>query len=119
MQYSLMIYQTPAQFAARTDPARREANQAAFGSFVGALQQAGVLVTTLGIEPSETAATVRPGNGSPHVKKGPYADTKEQLGGLCVIEAPDLDAALAWAKRAPFEHLGVIEVRPTRVVPAN
>ena len=119
MQYSLMIYQTPSQFAARTDPARREANQAAFGSFVGALQQAGVLVTTLGIEPAETAATVRGGKGAPEVEKGPYADTKEQLGGLCVIEAPDLDAALAWAKRAPFEHLGVIEVRPTRVVPSK
>lgn len=119
MQYSLMIYQTPAQFAARTDPARREANNAAFGSFVGALQEAGVLVTTLGIEPSETAATIRPGDGAPRVQKGPYADTKEQLGGICVIEAADLDSALAWAKRAPFEHLGVIEVRPTRVVPSK
>ena len=119
MQYSLMIYQTPAQFSARTDAARREANQAAFGQFVGALQQAGVLVTTLGIEPPETAATVRAGDGAPRVQKGPYADTKEQLGGLGVIEAPDLDTAIAWAKRAPFEHLGVIEVRPTRVVPAR
>jgi len=119
MQYSLMIYQTPAQFAARTDPARRAANQAAFGSFVGALHEAGILVTTLGIEPPETAATVRvgeSGDDAPSVQRGPYADTKEQLGGLCVSEAPDLDAALAWARKAPFEHLGVIEVRPTRVV---
>lgn len=118
MQFSLMIYQTPAQFAARTDDARREANQAAFGRFVGELHGAGVLVTTLGIEPPETAATVRNGASAPRVEKGPYAATREQLGGLCVIEAPDLDAALAWAKRAPFEHLGVIEVRPTRVVPS-
>ena len=118
MQYSLMIYQTKAQFVARTDPARREANGAAFGRFVGALQEAGVLVTTLGIEPPETAATVRPGDRSPRVQNGPYADTKEQIGGLCVIEVPDLDAALAWAARAPFEHCGLIEVRPTRVVPS-
>jgi hypothetical protein len=117
MQYSLMIYQTPAQFAARTDPARREANTTAFMHFVGALQEAGVLVAVLGIEPPETAATVRPGDGAPRVQDGPYADTNEQLGGLCVIEAPDLDAALAWAARAPFEHVGVVEVRPTRVVP--
>ena len=59
MQYSLMSYQTDAQFASRTDPARREANGAAFGRYVGALQQAGILVTTLGIEPPTTAAAVR------------------------------------------------------------
>jgi len=118
MQYSLMIYQTDDQFAARTDPARRDANGAAFMRFVGAMQQAGVLITTLGIEPLETGATVRPGKGSPFVQSGPYADTKHQLGGLCVIEVPDLDAALTWAERAPFENCGVVEVRPTRVVPA-
>lgn len=118
MQYSLLIYQTDAQFAARTDPARRDANNGAFMRFVLALQEAGVLVTTLGIEPPGTAATVRPDGGAPRVQHGPYADTKEQLGGLCVIEAPDLDAALAWARRAPFEHCGPVEVRPTRVVPA-
>jgi hypothetical protein len=118
MQYSLMLYQTDAQFAARTDPARREANQAAFGSFIGALQKAGILVTTLGIEPPATAATVRAEHrdGTPRVQRAPYADTNEQLGGLCVIEAPDLDAALAWAGRAPFEHCAAVEVRPTRVV---
>jgi hypothetical protein len=118
MQYSLMIYQTEGQFAARTDPARRDANSEAFMRYVGALKEAGVLVTTLGIEPPATAATVCAGNGSPRAKNAPYADTKEQLGGLCVIEAPDLDAAVAWAKRAPFEHCGAVEVRPTRVVSA-
>ena len=126
MQYSLLIYQTKAQFAARTDPARRDANTEAFMRYVGALQEAGILVTTLGIEPPETAATVRPGDGSvagsgdgaPRVQNGPYADTPEQLGGLCVIEVPDVDSALAWARRAPFEHCGPVEVRLTRVVPA-
>jgi len=118
MQYSLLLYQTKSQFAARTDPARREANGRAFMRFVGALQEAGVLITTLGIEPPETAATVHLADGGQRVQSGPYAHTNEQLGGLCVIEAPDLDAAVAWARRAPFEHCGPIEVRPTRVVPA-
>jgi hypothetical protein len=118
MQYSLMIYQTDAQFAARTDPVRRDASNGAFMRFVRTLQEGGVLVTTLGIEPPGAAATVRPGDGAARVQRGPYADTKEQLGGLCVIEAPDLDAAIAWAGHAPFEHCGVVEVRPTRVVPA-
>src|SRR5690349_577518 len=110
MQYSLMIYQTDAQFAARTDPARREANGAAFGRFVGALQQAGILVTTLGIEPPNTAATVRASDVS-RVQDGPYANTNEQLGGLCVIDVPDLDVAIQWAGRAPFDHCAVVEVR--------
>ena len=119
MQYSLMIYQTDAQFAVRNDPARRDANTGTFMRYVGALQEAGVLITTLGIEPPKTAATVRPGDGALRVQDGPYADTKKQLGGLCVIEMPDLDAAIAWAKRAPFEHFGVIAVRPTCVVPGR
>ena len=118
MQYSLMLYQTADQFAARTDPARRDALNAAFGGFVGALQGAGILVTTLGIEPPSTGATVRAGSGAPRVQPGPYANTGEQLGGLCVIEVADMDTALAWAGRAPFEHCAVVEVRPTRVVPS-
>ena len=118
MQYSLMIYQTRAQFADRTNPARRDANNAAFGRYVGALHEAGVLVTTLGIEPPETAASVRPGDVAPRVQDGPTTETKEHLGGLCVIEVPDPDAALVWAARAPFEHCAAVEVRPTRVVPA-
>jgi len=118
MQYSLMIYQTAAQFAARTDPARRDANGAAFMRYVQSMQEAGVLITTLGIEAPETVATVRAGDSAPRVQDGPFANTKEQLGGLCVIEVPDRDAALAWAGRAPFEHCGVVEVRPTRVVPS-
>ena len=119
MQYSLMIYQTASQFAARTDPARKDANTAAFMQYVGDMQKAGVLVTTLGIEPPETGATVRGGAGASRTEKGPYANTNEQLGGLCVIEVADLDAAIAWANRAPFEHVGAVEVRPTRVVPAS
>lgn len=119
MQYSLMIYQTAAQFADRTDPARRDANNAAFGRFVGALQEARILITTLGIEPPETAATVRPGNGGSGVDNGPYADTMAQLGGLCVIEVPDLDTAIGWARRMPFDHCAAVEVRPTRVVSAT
>lgn len=119
MQYSLMIYQTPAQFAARSDPLLREANQEAFGKFVGALQTAGILVTVLGIEPPDGGATVRFDDGAARVRQGPYAATDEQLGGLCVIEVDDLDSAIEWAQRAPSEHCGPVEVRPTRVVPGN
>ena len=116
MQFSLLIYQTDTQFAARTDPARRDAANGAFMRYVHALQEAGVLLTTLGIEPPATVTTVCAGNGDSRVQNAPYADTEAQLGGVCVIEVPDHDAALAWAQRAPFEHCRLVEVRPTRVV---
>ena len=116
MQYSLLIYQTESQFADRTDSARREAANGAFGRFVSTLHDAGILLTTLGIEPPETATTVRAGTGEPRAQAGPHADTKAQLGGVCVIDVPDHDTAVAWAKRAPFDHCAVVEVRPTRVV---
>ena len=118
MQYSLLIYQTDAQFAARTDPARRDANTAAFMQFVGALNEAGILVTTLGIEPPKTATTVRPGGDAPRVQAGPYAETKEQLGGRMRDRGARSRHGRRWARRAPFEHCGPVEVRPTRVVPS-
>ena len=116
MQYSLLIYQTKSQFADRADPARRDTANGAFGRYVGTLQAAGILLTTLGIEPPETVTTVHSGSGAPRVQAGPYADTQAQLGGVCVIDGPDPDTAVAWATRAPFDHCHVVEVRPTRVV---
>ena len=117
MQYSLLIYQTDSQFADRSDPARCDEANGAFMRYVQALQGAGVLLMTLGIEPPATVTSVRAGTSAPRVKKGPFAEMKAQLGGVCVIEVPDQDAALAWAQRAPFEHCDVVELRPTRVVP--
>jgi hypothetical protein len=116
MQYSLLIYQTDAQFADRSDPSRRDASNAAFGRYVQGLQNAGVLLSTLGIEPPEATTTVRRGTDAPRVEAGPFTDTKEQLGGICVIEVADADAARSWARLAPFDHCRVVEVRPTRVV---
>ena len=112
MHFSLMLYQTRAQFGARDD-----ANKEAFGRFVAAMHEAGVLRTVLGIDPPETSRTVHGSDGSPRVQDGPYADTKAQLGGLCIIEVPDIDAALAWTRRAPLDRVAAIEVRPTRIVP--
>lgn len=76
MQYSLMLYHTDAQFASRTDPARKDAVVGAFIGHVRALQDAGVLITTLGIEPASTVATARVGDAAPRVQDGPYADTR-------------------------------------------
>ncbi len=114
MQYSLMLHQTPSQFAARD-----EANTQAFGQFVGAMQEAGVLRALLGIEPAETGRVVRDRSGAAQVDAGPYSNGDAQLGGLCVIEVPDLDAAIAWAKRAPLDRVAAIEIRPTRMMPVG
>ena len=65
-----------------------------------------------GVHPADTATVVREKNGETVVTDGPYAETKEQVGGFWVIEAPDLDAALAWANKATVACQGPIEVRP-------
>lgn len=85
---------------------------AAFQRYANDLDKAGVLVTTQVLEPSTATTTVTARDGSPEIQDGPFADTKERLGGIFVIDVPDLDAALDWAKRNPASEWGVIEVRP-------
>jgi hypothetical protein len=70
-----------------------------------------------GLEPPETATIVRLTNGERMVQDGPYADTKEQLGGFYLIEVPDMDSAIAWAARCPCASHGTVEVRPIAPVP--
>jgi hypothetical protein len=77
-----------------------------------AMANAGVLQSSGGLQPSTTATTVRVRDGKPQVLDGPYADTKEQLGGYHIIEVADLDAAIGWASRSPTALHGVVEVRP-------
>jgi len=84
----------------------------AFKAYTEALQEAGVLVANNGLRPTGEAATVRSSGGEPTVLDGPFAETKEQLAGYFLIEVPDRDAALAWAKRNPTASHGAIEVRP-------
>lgn len=92
--------------------AEQELGIAAYGVFVEALTKAGVLVGNYRPQPSSAAKTVRITNGETQVLDGPYADTKEQLGGIYIIEVPNLDAALSWAARCPAAGYGVVEVRP-------
>jgi len=113
MQYVMMIYEGPAEFAARDDDARKGAYRAAWSSYAAALAEAGVSVGGAGLMPPHASTTVRQQGGARQVHDGPYADTKEQLGGFFVIEVPDLDAALDWAARCPAAPTGVIEIRPT------
>jgi hypothetical protein len=77
-----------------------------------AMSNAGVLKSSSGLHPTSTATTVRVVQDKPQVLDGPYADSKEQLGGFHIIEVADLDAAIAWAARSPTALHGVVEVRP-------
>jgi hypothetical protein len=113
MQYILMDYVQEDGWHQLT----REEQQHWLGAYRGymeAMTQAGVLQTSKGLHPTSAATTVRVANGKPQVLDGPYADTKEQLGGFHLIEVPDLDAAISWAARSPTSIYGVVEVRPVR-----
>lgn len=114
MNYTILIYETPADFATRTDPdaKKREAYWAVWPAYSKTLQEAGVFVGGAGLQPPETATTLKLQDGKRLVQDGPFADTKEQLGGFYTIDVPDLDTALDWAARVPR---GVIEVRPNLV----
>ncbi|WP_254062094.1 YciI family protein [Acidobacterium sp. S8] len=81
-------------------------------SYTEALKSAGAYIGSNRLQPVSTATTVRTGDGKSQVLDGPYVDSKEQLGGYYLIQAADLDAALAWAARCPGAGHGTIEVRP-------
>lgn len=81
-------------------------------AYTKAMVDAGVMRGGNALQPSLRAATVRMRAGRPDVQDGPYADSKEELGGYFVIEAPDMDAALEWAARNPAAAYGAVEVRP-------
>ena len=111
MQFALLIYEPPRAFASRKND-EIEAYTGAWRTYYKALVDAGVYVGGDPLEVPETATTIRVNEGERRVQDGPYADTKEQLGGFTVVELPSLDAALDWAARCPAASLGAIEVRP-------
>lgn len=114
MNYTILIYESSADFAVRTDPdpAKQHAYWAAWPPYSQALKDAGVFVGGAGLQPPATATTLKFNDGQRLVQDGPYADTKEQLGGFFTINVPDLDAALDWAGRCPRMPGRIVEVRP-------
>src|ERR1700684_1307289 len=84
----------------------------AYKAYMEAMTKAGVLKNTIGLQPRATATTMRVRDDKPNVLDGPYTDSKEQLGGFHLIEAENLDEALAWAARSPTSLHGGVEVRP-------
>jgi hypothetical protein len=111
MQYLLLIYGNEAGMLAAT---KEQSSQmlAAYGAYTEAMKKAGVIVGGERLKPTSTATSVRVAKGKTEVLNGPYAETKEQLGGYYMIDVPDLDSALSWAARCPGANHGTIEVRP-------
>jgi hypothetical protein len=111
MKFAILSYETPDNFAARSDQ-RRDALFGAVFRYIDEMRRAGVFVGGAGLDLPQTATTIRLEEGVRRVQDGPYPDTKEQLGGLFVIDVADEAAAIAWARRCPREPGRVIEVRP-------
>jgi hypothetical protein len=111
MKYLLMIYgdEAAVKTASKAD---NEEMLAAYGAYIEAMTKAGVVLGRNRLQPSASATTVRVVGGKAQVLDGPYAETKEQLGGYLLIDVPDLDTALSWAARCPGASHGVMEVRP-------
>ena len=111
MQYLLMLYSNESGWANMT-PADQEQAMGAYNAYTEALKKAAVLAGSNRLQPISTATTVRVADGKTQVLNGPYADSKEQLGGYYLIDVPDLDAAISWAARCPGAGHGIVEVRP-------
>ena len=116
MQYLLMIYDNEAGMLAASKEMAGQMS-AAYAAYTETMKKAGVWVGGERLRPTSDATTVRVKDGKTQVLDGPYAETKEQLGGYYMIDVPDLDAALSWASRCPGAATGTMEVRPIWPMP--
>lgn len=112
MRYMLQFYETPEERGKHKEPMQVEAYFGGWNAYMGALAQSGAMVSGNGLLPPEVATTLRIENGTRQVVDGPFADTKEMLGGYVILDVPDLAAALEWAAQAPCVTAGSVEIRP-------
>lgn len=110
MRYTLLLHYP--EMAGELDDDALRAGQEAFASYAATLHAAGVLVAAEVLQGSHASTTVRLVDGALRVQDGPFADSKDQLGGTVVVDVDDLDAAIGWASQAPNVAWGAVEVRP-------
>ena len=118
MQYLMTFNEPQSEFDKRESATDAGPYWGAWTAYMGAIAEAGIMVSAAGLHPPHTASTVRMNGDTRDIHDGPFADTKEQLGGFCVIEVETLDAALDWAAKAPCAQAGSVEVRPILPPPA-
>ena len=112
MRYLLLAMETEEAFAARNDPERTEAYWMSWLGYMDELAASGILESAGGLQPPDTATTLRLVDGDRRIQDGPFADSKEHLGGYFLIDVADLDEALAWAAKCPSATYASVEVRP-------
>ncbi len=116
MQYMVLIYGDE-QAWAKMSQAEGKKSMAAWMQYTQEMEAAGVRRAGAPLKPTGTATTVREKAGKIVTTDGPFAETKEQLGGYYLLEVPNLDSALEWARKCPGVHGGSIEVRPVQEIP--
>jgi hypothetical protein len=114
MKYAFTIYRDEAEFEGASEEDRRAVTQA-YRALTEEMQEKGVLVAGEGLYPTQTATTVRVRDGERSVTDGPFAETKEQLGGVLILDCKDLDEAIEWAAKVPGAQVGSVEIRPVLV----
>ena len=107
MRYLLLIYTDESAYAAIA-----EAEMPRWGEYTSAITESGASSGGEALQPTSTATTVRDDGGKPIVTDGPFAETKEQLGGFYLLDVENLDAAIEWAHKCPAAKYGSIELRP-------
>jgi hypothetical protein len=115
MEYALLFHTSEDRFAG-IPAAERAARVAEMMDWTNRLRAEGVFRSSFRLASKSSSTCVRGDGARMLVTDGPFAESKEYLGGFCVIEVPDLDAALAWAKRCPIARAGTVEVRPQHSV---
>jgi len=116
MKYALLIYAAEKDFAAMPS----EEQGRVYNEYMACtieFKKSGKMLSCAPLDPTSTATTIRVRNGKTIPTDGPFADTKEQLGGIYVVDVKDLDEAMAWATRIPDARTGSIEIRPLMNVP--
>ena len=114
MQYMLLVYWNEAEHKNASKEQKAE-TFAAYAAYTEVLKKAEAFVAGSGLQDSSTATVVRASDDKPTVLNGPYIESKEQLAGYYIIEAADLDSAIAWAARCPGARRDTVEVRPLMV----
>ena|SRR5579864_9292207 len=117
MKYALLIYAAEKEHWVELSKEERDRIYNEYWAYTAELKKSGKMLACEPLDPTTTATTIRVRNGKTIPTDGPFADTKEQLGGIYVVDVKDLNEAIAWAAKIPDARNGSIEIRPLMNVP--